>query len=271
MRGRGPRAHGAVGGAPSIGVAEVPFRLLDAFEKCARRSRSAPELFGHSEAVARELGFAWVAIVQGMALYRPDGGYIRMDNFKSFGDVFVERRYYRDDPALLAARCTTRPFTWFEMKRILGRQYGRRQARIVREAAHHGLRGGLTVPVGSSGEPAGCCSFSTVSGVLPPPNICRIAALIASEAFEEARRLHGYPARRIELPDLSPRRLECFRWAAMGKSDLEIAIIMNVAPSTVRTYMKFLLRHFGVYSRAQLPAIAVACGLVDLDEITPGF
>ena len=241
--------------------------LLDDYERMARRSRSPSELFSQSEAFAREIGFHFLAVVQGMAFFRPDGGYIRMDNFGGWGDVFVERRYYRDDPALLTAQSTNRAFTWQQMVN-LGR-YGHRQRKIVTEAGRHGLRNGLTVPVGVFGEPAGCCSFATSTGELPPRPLWRIAALLACEAFAEARRLHGYPARAQTPPRLSERRVECLRWAAMAKTDVEIAAIMRIAPSTVRTYMTDLRRAFGVYSRTQLALHAVHFGIVGYDEVIP--
>ena len=206
----------------------MPFRDLDAYIKQARRANSDRELFSCSEAAARQLGLPWLAIVQSMAFFQPGGRYFRMDNFQSWGDVFVAEGYYRDDPALLAARSTSRAFCWHEMERLLG-GFTRRQARIVREAARHGLRNGLTVPIGVAGEPPGCCTFATRDGQLPPSHICRIATLMASEAFTEARRLHGFPARPLKLPHLSPKRLECFRLAAMGKSDVEIGIMIVAA------------------------------------------
>ena len=210
----------------------MPFRDLDAYIKQARRANSDRELFSCSEAAARQLGLPWLAIVQSMAFFQPGGRYFRMDNFQSWGDVFVAEGYYRDDPALLAARSTSRAFCWHEMERLLG-GFTRRQARIVREAARHGLRNGLTVPIGVAGEPPGCCTFATRDGQLPPS--------------------------------------QCFRLAAMGKSDVEIGIMMNIAPTTVRTYMRDLREHFGIYSRAQLPAIALACGIVCIEEIVPRF
>ena len=208
----------------------MPFRDLDAYIKQARRANSDRELFSCSEAAARQLGLPWLAIVQSMAFFQPGGRYFRMDNFQSWGDVFVAEGYYRDDPALLAARSTSRAFCWHEMERLLG-GFTRRQARIVREAARHGLRNGLTVPIGVAGEPPGCCTFATRDGQLPQSHICRIATLMASEAFTEARRLHGFPARPLKLPHLSPKRLECFRLAAMGKSDVEIAGRDHMLPS----------------------------------------
>ncbi len=112
----------------------MPFRDLDAYIKQARRANSDRELFSCSEAAARQLGLPWLAIVQSMAFFQPGGRYFRMDNFQSWGDVFVAEGYYRDDPALLAARSTSRAFCWHEMERLLG-GFTRRQARIVREAA----------------------------------------------------------------------------------------------------------------------------------------
>ena len=81
----------------------MPFRDLDAYIKQARRANSDRELFSCSEAAARQLGLPWLAIVQSMAFFQPGGRYFRMDNFQSWGDVFVAEGYYRDDPALLAA------------------------------------------------------------------------------------------------------------------------------------------------------------------------
>ena len=86
----------------------MPFRDLDAYIKQARRANSDRELFSCSEAAARQLGLPWLAIVQSMAFFQPGGRYFRMDNFQSWGDVFVAEGYSRDDPALLAARSTSR-------------------------------------------------------------------------------------------------------------------------------------------------------------------
>lgn len=246
----------------------MPFRLLENYITYARRSTSPSELFEHSRAAAGELGFSRLAIVHALAFFCPEGRYCRLDNFADFGEIFVAERFYRDDPALLASRRTNRPFVWSEMKHILG-GYTARQALILRDAARHGLRNGLTVPVAVSGEPAGCCSFATPSGRLPDSERCWIAALLADQAFAEARRLHGYPRRQIAPPDLSPRRIECFRYAAMGLSDRAIAEHMGVAPTTVQTHMKALRAHFGTSSRTQLAGLAVACGLLGIDEVVP--
>src|SRR3546814_3363059 len=101
-----------------------------------------------------------------------------------------------------------------------------KQARILNEAIHHGLRIGFTVPVSVPGEPAGCCTFATGASELPPAELCRAAAWIADEAFAEARRLHGYPVPIDETvilvdpdrvdPTNVPRLVDATSWDAMA-------------------------------------------------------
>ncbi|MEZ0497314.1 hypothetical protein [Sphingomonas sp. IW22] len=50
----------------------------------------------------RELGFDRLAMVHGVWFRRSNRRLIRIDNFGDFADLFINRHYYRNDPALLA-------------------------------------------------------------------------------------------------------------------------------------------------------------------------
>ena len=141
----------------------------------------------------------------------------------------------------------------------------------MREARRYGLRNGYTLPVGVMGEPHGCCSFVTGRSYLPSKMRCRAAALIGAEAFREARRLHGYPARATCLPQLSRRKLECLRYLALGKTDGEIAIILGLREPTIRTYVAMLRQDFDVVSRTQLVAVALRFGVIGFEDAIPSF
>jgi DNA-binding CsgD family transcriptional regulator len=54
---------------------------------------------------------------------------------------------------------------------------------------------------------------------------------------------------------LTPREMTTLYWMAMGKSNDEIAVIMGVKVSTVKTYVRNILDKLEVYNRAT----AVAC------------
>lgn len=241
-------------------------RLVEEFGKRSRACVSRRDLFALSEAAAIELHFPKIALVHGLWFRRPSPRLIRMDNFGEWADIFVERRYYLHDPALLACQRINTAFPWTEIPQLLP-PLSKRQRTILAEASRHGLRSGFTLPVGVVGEPHGCCSFACATDELPSRWYRRAAALIGADAFREARRLHGFPARAKQLPTLSDRKLECLQLLTLGKTDEEIAIILGIGASTVRTYMAALRQDFDVYSRVQLAAEALRFGLVGYNAI----
>jgi DNA-binding CsgD family transcriptional regulator len=243
-------------------------RLVEEFATKAPRCRNADELFGLMEPAARELGFPRIAMVHGLWFRLPgQRQFIRLDNFADWAEIFIDRRYYFDDPGLLASQRTNLAFLWSETRRLLP-FFTRRHEMILREADRHGLRQGLTLPVGVMGEPHGCCSFAT-DGDLPSIWHLRAATLIGAAAFHEARRLHGFPRQGRCPPRISPRKLECLRLIACGKTDREIASILAVKIGTVHTHMAHLRQDFDAHSRAQLIAEALRFGLVSYDDILP--
>src|SRR3546814_10765502 len=72
-----------------------------------------------SLAAVRELRFNRAAIVHAQWFVRPGKRLLFLHNFDEWGHIFVARKYYRHDPALLTSQRTTRPFTWTEMARNL--------------------------------------------------------------------------------------------------------------------------------------------------------
>ena len=243
-------------------------RLIEHHQRRVRSARSGKEIFDRTLEAASELGFNRLAMIHATWFIRPGRRLIFFHNFDDWGRIFLDRNYYRHDPALFLSQRTNRPFSWRYMRQILPADPA--QDRILREADRHGLRVGFTVPVAVPGEPVGCCSFATDADELPPVSQCRAAAWIADEAFAEARRIYGYPSPIDEsAPHLSPRRLECLRWAVIGRTDAQIAIIMNAKVSTIRSYMADLRRLFGVCSRTELARAAQRAGLIGLEDVIP--
>jgi DNA-binding CsgD family transcriptional regulator len=228
---------------------------------------TAKELFSITEAAAREIGFNRLALIHGLWFRLPNRQLIRLDNFGEWADIFIERKYYHDDPALLACQRTNVAFSWSEMSDLI--PFGQKQLTILREAGRHGLCTGFTVPIGVMGEPHGCCSFSSDKPHLPSAWHCRATTLIGAYAFQAARRLHGFPHRAKRVTRLSKRKLECLIYLSRGKTDGEIATILGLRESTVRTYMTMLRKDFDVVSRAQLTAEALRFGFVGFDDAIP--
>ncbi|WP_254515728.1 LuxR family transcriptional regulator [Novosphingobium sp. G106] len=242
-------------------------RVIEQFANRSRRCSNTIDLFALIEAAAREIRFPRVALAHGMAFRRPGRHLIRMDNYGDWADLFVERQYYLADPATLAGLQTSSAFAWGQIPQLL--TLTRQQRRILEEAQRFGLHSGYTIPIGVIGEPHGSCSFVAAGPDLPSKWHCRAAALIGADAFGEARRLHGLPGRAKQLPRLSDRKLQCLELLAIGKTDVEIAIILGIKETTVRTYMAQLRQDFGVVSRTQLAVEALRFGLIDYGDAIP--
>ncbi len=79
---------------------------------------------------------------------------------------------------------------------------------------------------------------------------------------------HDFSARletQIELPKLvtlTKREQECMRWAALGKTSSEIAIILDRSPETVRLHIKSSIAKLNATNRAQAVANALDSGLI---------
>lgn len=113
---------------------------------------------------------------------------------------------------------------------------------------------GLIVPV----------TAHEVSGVVilvgPAPDLSPIARsvlhLLAHFSFERSYVLSRQPKRR-EVGSLSPRELECLRWAAAGKTDSEIGVILSISARTTRFHIENAKKKLGVATRIQAVAEAL--------------
>ncbi|AXS41405.1 LuxR family transcriptional regulator [Breoghania sp. L-A4] len=71
---------------------------------------------------------------------------------------------------------------------------------------------------------------------------------------------------RPKCPKLSPRELECLKWAAAGKTYADIATILNINVSTVKTYMEFARAKLNTLNTTHSVARAMSARLINLSE-----
>lgn len=80
--------------------------------------------------------------------------------------------------------------------------------------------------------------------------------LLAYCAFQRAIALDNQPKRK-ESGILSPREVECLRWAAAGKTDTEIGVILSISARTTRFHIENAKKKLGVATRIQAVAEAL--------------
>jgi DNA-binding CsgD family transcriptional regulator len=67
---------------------------------------------------------------------------------------------------------------------------------------------------------------------------------------------------------LAPRERDCLRWAARGKTYAEIMLIEGLSNASVKTYLDTARHKLNAVNLPQATAIAVALGILTLDDLT---
>jgi DNA-binding CsgD family transcriptional regulator len=84
-------------------------------------------------------------------------------------------------------------------------------------------------------------------------------ALRLVATHNEAR---GRPRNATIPQKLTRREVQCLRWAAAGKTDSEIGIILDLSHSTVRFHLRNAAAKLGATGRAQSIQLAAGLGFV---------
>lgn len=121
---------------------------------------------------------------------------------------------------------------------------GRPERAAVLEAIRIGVAGFL-------------CKEHDVDDVSAALDIIASGGIALDDSLTGGLRSHQ-PASRHRPPgyDLTPREREVLRRMVVGQSTTQMSRSMNIAPSTLRTYVRNVLTKLGVHSRLQAVALA---------------
>jgi two-component system NarL family response regulator len=72
-------------------------------------------------------------------------------------------------------------------------------------------------------------------------------------------------ARRVTGQELTAREMEVLRAIAVGRSNKEIGVLLDITESTVKVHVSHLLEKLKAGGRAEAISLAVKRGLVSLD------
>lgn len=146
---------------------------------------------------------------------------------------YLENRLADADPCVRTAFTSVDPFLWRDARPQLGREAA--AARVMAEAAEYGMKTGVTIPIHTEDGFTAAVSFAGAKTELDARAIesLQICAYIG---HGHLRSLTGKRFEKISL--LSPREAEVLSWAAMGKTNDDIATIMSVARRTVEEHLR---------------------------------
>lgn len=170
------------------------------------------------------------------------------DRYFSSGYLFV-------DPAIKRVLSGGAPFQWSEL--IPSCRNDPAATRVMDEAGEFRLRTGLTVPITMPGGSAAGFSLAGEHVELTPDGL-RILPLLMTYAL--CRTLLN-----AETPSvgLSPRERDVLSWAAEGKSEWEIGMILGISEHTADKVLRAIRAKLGAVSTTHAIAKALRQGLID--------
>ncbi|MGO4716628.1 LuxR family transcriptional regulator [Bradyrhizobium sp. 2TAF24] len=173
-------------------------------------------------------------------------------------ELYTRRNFLAADYMVAEARRRIAPFTWLEAK--AERTLSRAEQEIWDTAAEWGWTDGFSVPIYGPGGYFGLVAMAGKEQPMPPA-LRRELHQIAFLTHERCRALTGLAPVADPQAVLTHRELECLRWVAAGKTDLEIARLLGVSQTTARTHIDQARRKLGARTRSQAVARLVLSGL----------
>lgn len=229
------------------------------FAAAVEAAESIGELGVLIEAITREMGFRYFALVHHVDIARSAQPAIRIHNYPAEWEAFFDAEGLgRSDPVHRASHLTNLGFPWERLHELI--DLTRRDQEIIASSKRAGLGDGYTVPAHVPGEAEGSCSFATTIGRTYRREWLPLAQFVGAAAFASARRLAGIRRIDPDRPRLSDRQRDCVYWAARGKSDWETSQILGIGHDTAVQHMKEARNRYGVTNRTQLAIHALYDG-----------
>ncbi len=182
-------------------------------------------------------------------------------------DEWVDQNYTLISPTTHACRFQHLPFFWqanhpFPQEQALEPI----QRKVLDWQVGQGIHGAIIVPTHLSRGRVGSVSWLSREPDLDIEPIWRdnrrtllLAALQFMQIADAAR---GIRAPETAFIYLTSREIECLTWAARGKTDQEIAVILAFSPSTARFHIENAAQKLNAVTRTQAVAKAAQLGII---------
>jgi DNA-binding CsgD family transcriptional regulator len=242
-------------------------QVAEAFVENARTAPTREALYDALIQCCSDMGVRYFALTHHIDFGREAGPAVRLHNYPpSWESWFDEHGLGRTDPIHRACNLASVGFAWSAVPGMIKLTP---DDRCVLERAYRiGIGEGFTIPASVPGEALGSCSFAVDAGRPFPEQFQFVCQLIGAFAFEAARRISGS---RVVMADHGPiltdRQRDCVLWAARGKTDWEISVILGVGHETVIQHLKHARERYNVQKRALLAVRALFDGLISFSDI----
>lgn len=242
---------------------KVPSLVWPFAQQCAR-AQDLSDLKDLLQVETARLGFRYFCCVSRVGPDRNAQGALNLHNYpEAWVDHYNRAKLYDRDPVFVIGRGLSRPFSWADPRFLALLEPD--QTAILEDAARHGLKHGVTIPMHGFARFSALCSLVSDTAHIDHARVFA-AQPFALYAYDRACVLAGASAGRPCVA-LAPRELECLKLVALGKDDETIAIILGIQRDTVRTYIESAKQRLGVTKRSHAVAYAIYTQAINLEDL----
>lgn len=179
---------------------------------------------------------------------------------------YYDEKYYNIDPVISRGREKRSPYFWNKLWHET--EMSRQQEDFFNEAGDYGVATGIGLPVLVIDNDPGIVSF--VSSVCSQKEIAQIISeehlplILLATSFHHAVNKFFERLPHPHAPSLTKREKECLTWAAVGKTDPEIGMILNISHRTVNMHMYTSYKKLNCVSREQAVVKAILMKIISV-------
>jgi LuxR family quorum sensing-dependent transcriptional regulator len=178
----------------------------------------------------------------------------------SWARFYAQSGMINRDPVVEELARRRQPFSWSDLR--ADRKLAKAGRQALDLAAAEGWIEGFVVPLPSAGQRVGLVSMA--GHRLVAAGAHDYLGLIGQCLHAHVRTLLPREGFAAPPAGLSGREIECLRLVARGVSDRAIGAELGIAVSTAHEFVEKAKHKLNVKSRAELVAIAVALGVIDI-------
>ena len=168
--------------------------------------------------------------------------------------------YVHHDLLPVEARRRVAGFWYYDA--ISQRELTEKQQELHDAATAYGWRDAFAVPIHGPGSMQGLVTLATREALACTAADCAVLEAMARAVWERCRSADGYGTFDPARSQLSPREIECLQWAASGKSDADIAVLVGIKPATAHFHIEQAKKRLGVKTRVEAVAVGMLHGVI---------
>jgi DNA-binding CsgD family transcriptional regulator len=232
---------------------------LTFIERCS--ADSAAESADEFMATLRQIGFAGTACGAWAGIGRNRKvRFFFVDWPRDWLEFYEKNGFAEHDVLLIEARRRVSSYWYSE---TIGRfKLNEKQKRFYEAGVAYGWNDIFCVPIHGPGSMQGLVTMGTHKALTLSAVERAVLDIMARAVWERCRTSEGFGMFDPDRAQLSAREIECLQWAAVGKSDADIAKLVGIKTATAHFHIEQAKKRLGVKTRVEAVAVGVLHGVI---------